>query len=49
MAGSLKIVVSGLAKYDLYLLAVKEVRWVEGGSQSADARFSMEIGNLIII
>jgi hypothetical protein len=27
---------SELAKYDLDLVAVQEVRWVEGGNQSAD-------------
>jgi len=35
-AGSLKTVASELAKYSLDLVAVKEIRQVEGGSQSAD-------------
>jgi len=36
MAGSLKTVTSELAKYDLDLVAVQEVRWVEGDSQPAN-------------
>jgi hypothetical protein len=35
-AGSLETVGSGLAKYNLHLLAVQEVRCVEVGSQPAD-------------
>jgi endonuclease/exonuclease/phosphatase family metal-dependent hydrolase len=34
-AGSLKTVVSKLAKYNLDLVAVQEVRWAEGGNQPA--------------
>jgi len=30
-AGSLKTVVSEMAKYNLYLVAVQEIRWVEVG------------------
>jgi hypothetical protein len=35
-ADSLKTISSELAKYNLDLVAVQEVRWVEGGSQPAD-------------
>jgi len=34
--GSLKTVVRKLAKYNIYLVTVQEVRCVEGGSQPAD-------------
>jgi hypothetical protein len=34
--GSLKKVASELAKYNLDLLEVQEVRWVEGGCQTTD-------------
>jgi exonuclease III len=40
-AGSLKTVASELAKYNLDLVAVQEVRWVKGSSHPAD--FSMEM------
>jgi len=35
-SGFLKTVASELAKYNLDLVAVQEIRWVEGGSQPAD-------------
>jgi hypothetical protein len=35
-ASSLKSVPSELEKYDLDLVAVLEIRWVNGGSQAAD-------------
>jgi exonuclease III len=35
-AGSMKTVASKLAKYNLDLAAVQEVRWDEGGRQPAD-------------
>jgi len=34
--GSLKSIVRKLVKYNFCLVAVQEVRWVEGGSQPAD-------------
>jgi len=38
-----------LAKYNLDLVAVQEVRWTEGGSQTADGYiFPVEMGFLII-
>jgi exonuclease III len=36
MEGLLKTVASELAKYKLDIVAVQEVRWVEGGWLSAD-------------
>jgi len=36
LRGSLKTAASELAKYNLDLVAVQEVRWVEGGSQPGD-------------
>jgi exonuclease III len=48
-AGSLKTVAREIAKNNLDLVAVQEVRRVEGGSQSADVyTFYMEIIMLII-
>jgi hypothetical protein len=48
-AGSLETVASKLAKYNFDLVAVQEVRWVEGGSKPAnDTYFSMEMRMLII-
>jgi len=35
-AGSLKTVTSEMTKYNLGLLAIQEVRWVNGGGQPAD-------------
>jgi hypothetical protein len=35
-AGSMKIAASELAKYNLDLVAVQEVRWVEGNGQSRE-------------
>jgi hypothetical protein len=35
-ADSLKTVASELAKYNLYLVALQEIRWVEGGNQPAN-------------
>jgi exonuclease III len=35
-AESLRTVTTELAKYNLDLVAVQEVRWVKGGSQPAD-------------
>jgi hypothetical protein len=43
-AGSLKTVASELAKFNLDLVAVQEVRWENGGSQPADDYF-YENGN----
>jgi hypothetical protein len=50
MAGSLKTAASKLAKYNLDLVAVQDVRWVKGGSQPAERLyiFFMEMGMLII-
>jgi hypothetical protein len=48
MAGSLKTVTSELAKYDLDLVAVQEVRWSNIGSQPGDHTFLYEMGMLII-
>jgi hypothetical protein len=49
-SGSLNTVASEMAKCNLDLMAVQEVRWVMGDSQPADvhAFFSMEIRMLII-
>jgi len=49
-AGSLKTVASELAKYNLDLVAVQEVRWVEGSSRPAEdyTHLSVEMGVLII-
>jgi hypothetical protein len=50
--GSLKIVASELAKYNINLVTVQEVRWGNGVSQSASQQmiihFSVETGMLII-
>jgi exonuclease III len=35
-AGSLQTAASELAKYNLNLVTIQEVRWVEGGSQPTD-------------
>jgi hypothetical protein len=35
-AGSLRTVVSELAKCDLNLVAIRKFRWAKGGSQPAD-------------
>jgi len=44
--GSLKTVANELAKYNLDLIAVQEVSWVEGGSQRAgDYTFCYGNGN----
>jgi len=40
----LKTVASEMAKYNLDLVAVQEVRWVEGGSQPAD-EYALFYGN----
>jgi exonuclease III len=45
---SLKTVASELAKYNLDLMAVQEVRWVKGGRQQMIIDFAMEMGMLII-
>jgi hypothetical protein len=47
--GLLKKVASKLAKYNLDLVAIKAVRWDNGGSELAITQFSMEMGMLIII
>jgi hypothetical protein len=47
--GSLKIVASELAKYNLDQMAIQEVRWVERGSQHQRIiYFAMEMGKLIV-
>jgi hypothetical protein len=45
--GSLKIAVS--EKYILDLVAIQEVKWVDGGGQPADDYIFLEMGMLIII
>jgi len=46
---ALKTVASKLAKYNLDLVALQQVRWDTEGSQPADSyHFSMEIEMLII-
>jgi len=46
---SLKTVASKLTKYNLDLVAVKEVRWDNGGSEPVDNyTVSMKMGMLII-
>jgi exonuclease III len=47
--GSIKTVASEMAKYNLDLVAVQEVRWIrEVVSQKMNIHFSVEMGVLII-
>jgi hypothetical protein len=46
-AGSLKIPASELVKYNMDLVAVQKVRWVEGGSQPASSLLYTANHNLV--
>jgi hypothetical protein len=47
-AGSLKTVGSEMAKYNLDLVSVQEVRWVEADNQQTIIHLSLEMGMLVI-